>query len=1528
MSSYYDVTWALRTGTNTQTTINAFRNSVNTNYNFTGVSGGKLLSTLFSQHTTSGLINKFVLHIEFPNGLYKINSKGKQKSEAVNFLVEWKKSTDSTWNRLTARDANGDLYSTDANNGDWVKVGGKTGAKILKAITVDGLDLAIYNIRVRRSTHVSSSISKSDKAYAVFVSEVLHADLAYPNTALLALKLLATEQLSGQLPNIQTLVKGIKLRVPDIQQSGSNVPFEDVYWEGLGTNLAPLNNCTDPDNDANSTTGWTVSTGTGVSEAGGETGFRYKLTSPVGGDGQVIQTSAMSLTEGTTYKFTFSAGADVGDSYRVSIWDADSSVMDYFIWAQAGQGAGTWDNHIFYWTCGNTSTQYKIYFNSVNPNDVAYFDNFSFKEVKSVDFTTENWAKLSDWSDCTWDGISYVTQYSSNPAYCLRDFLLNTRYGLGEFITTIDIDDTTIDTSAKKQWQMVDPTIVLYEPGGGLSEKLIWAVGNQEHRNEMNFVIEGPGDPANVFRQMARIGRMLVFYSNGYIKFKYEEDESSVQLFTMGNVVENSFNLSFMPHTQIPNIMEVQFTDSNDKYKMNTMEVVDEDEWALGKPRRKKTLSLKGVTNTNQVLRETKFALNSAKYRRMAAEWKAPLHAVHCEPGDVVDFQHDVTQWGWGGKAVGGSSTTIQLDKDIPPEVVAAPASYTIKVQHSNDTIETFLLSGTDTDYTLTIQGTFVTTPVEDTVYLIGQADTTIFPFRIMGISITDDEELQIQAIEHEAAIYDDLGLQLDTKEYSELPNPSIVPGNVTNLTVTETRDKLGIAISFNAPSQTRSDGTDEDDNRATDYTWHRGDIYISVDNINFDKIGTAYEAVNTFNYTDVSLNQTYYIRVYSASRYVTSNTYEEFSIKVIGLFLKLVPPTGLELFGQGNNTAFPGKDAKFVWRPRLDVVGIGGVDVHDAAGGIDVWGLLKDFHIQILSGNTLLREEYVSKNDPTYIYTYEKNFEDNNGSVLGTFTIRVRQRTIGNKLSSAASLTVTSDTPQKPANITTAAEEDGVRFAWDEATISDFDYYEYRTKVASGSWSAWKTIYDNIITRWLTGTEMADQGQGQSIIYVEVRTVDLFGTTSSATAANDTCDNFKGYFTVSPTPGKGHFTTVASAIEGLSSAGGTIVLKEGKHQLPTTQITLPDKDLTFIGDGRELTKLIINTGAGQQNQFYAPSRSSAYTFRDFTASCTDVTNNIYFLSVTASTGAPKTTSKPKVTLENIKLAQIDQRDNNQNRGFYARIYPEGKFHMRDCLVSKGDRAMHIIGHDIDISRNTFDGLVIWNIYAQNSTASQQVGMNIEGNRFVNFRRTGIYVYNTTTNPAQGCNISKNTFLLRTATTTASDMYGPDTVYGIFYKWAKAGVIEGNNFILKNASTVPDTNQFSLMMPIYVSVADNVSVANNTCIASLNSPETFNFIRLNYCTKSTVLGNTGIMLNATSNGSYYGVYLDDEVQRCIVSDNNLSFNNRANDTGIYLSSGHVSVDCKYNTGRGNLIYNAGTGVNNNASYSDVQATVN
>ncbi|MDE2097818.1 MAG: hypothetical protein KGL39_11265 [Patescibacteria group bacterium] len=149
---------------------------------------------------------------------------------------------------------------------------------------------------------------------------------------------------------------------------------------------------------------------------------------------------------------------------------------------------------------------------------------------------------------------------------------------------------------------------------------------------------------------------------------------------------------------------------------------------------------------------------------------------------------------------------------------------------------------------------------------------------------------------------------------------------------------------------------------------------------------------------------------------------------------------SGLELYNQGINTVFSGKDAKFVWREAsvTDFYNIGSEPYGGNSGSLDQY--FKDYEVQILDVNTgaVLRTEYTTDN--SYIYTYEKNFEDNAGAPQRTFTIKVYERGQQTQISSIpAQLTVNNPAPALPTGVNIRASFKQIFVGYTAPNDSDY---------------------------------------------------------------------------------------------------------------------------------------------------------------------------------------------------------------------------------------------------------------------------------------------------------------------------------------------------------------------------------------------------------------------------------------------------------------------------------------------------------
>lgn len=211
----------------------------------------------------------------------------------------------------------------------------------------------------------------------------------------------------------------------------------------------------------------------------------------------------------------------------------------------------------------------------------------------------------------------------------------------------------------------------------------------------------------------------------------------------------------------------------------------------------------------------------------------------------------------------------------------------------------------------------------------------------------------------------------------------------------------------------------------------------------------------------------------------------------------------GLELFEQGNDTEFEGKDAKFTWRKSSarDWVDIGHEGLRGAgASRLDQY--FRDYQVEVWADNTLIRTEFVVDN--LYTYTYEKNAEDYERENLSVgayreFQVRVIQRGRNNQISaSTASLDVSNTAPKPLQNLSVVAGFSVVEISYNRPEDLDFAGVDIWVSETQGSdpdiTSPVATVSDN--------SYVVSGLNDDTVYYVRLRPFDLFGRTGTNTSA------------------------------------------------------------------------------------------------------------------------------------------------------------------------------------------------------------------------------------------------------------------------------------------------------------------------------------------------------------------------------------------------------------------------------------------
>lgn len=321
-ANFDGITQYTRMGTSNQSVIPNF-NDLNNSYT---VNVTLTKDSAYTYTTINDDVEKFVLTFNLPQGLFQQDGNtGSIKSWSVTYKVEYKLTTSGTWI---------DLGSTT--------ITGLNRSALRRTFTKDALAAGKYDIRVTR-TSANSSLdpTKTGELILLNVNEVQTDDLSYPNVALLGIKALATNQLSGQTPNFTTVVKGRKVNVPKVLNGMDEVDWEDYYWDPGANEFKLLS-------DDTSLT-WDGSTYVDKWSANPVWCFRDLLTNTRYGLGDYIDSNQITLADWVEMAKYCEEKVDDGSGsyekrYRLDVViDSHTKALDLVV-----QLAATFDAFVFY----------------------------------------------------------------------------------------------------------------------------------------------------------------------------------------------------------------------------------------------------------------------------------------------------------------------------------------------------------------------------------------------------------------------------------------------------------------------------------------------------------------------------------------------------------------------------------------------------------------------------------------------------------------------------------------------------------------------------------------------------------------------------------------------------------------------------------------------------------------------------------------------------------------------------------------------------------------------------------------------------------------------------------------------------------------------------------------------------------------------------------------------------------------------------------------------------------------------------
>lgn len=240
-----------------------------------------------------------------------------------------------------------------------------------------------------------------------------------------------------------------------------------------------------------------------------------------------------------------------------------------------------------------------------------------------------------------YNGTSWVTGETSNPAHWFMDFVLGRKDTNGKLLYGIGFNYAQLD------W-------------GNL---VAWADFCETEGLTFNAVIDGSQTAFDVLSAIARCGFASPSWSSGKLGVIFDARSASpVASFGMSNIIKDTFNVSYITE-QLAEEIVVRYVDPTNDWNQSEVRTTVP---GVTTPNRTSTVDLWGCTDTAMAGKFANYLAAQQYYRKRRITWESDFQGFVCNRGDVVLLSHDLTQWGYSGRIVSVDGDTVTLDRSVP----------------------------------------------------------------------------------------------------------------------------------------------------------------------------------------------------------------------------------------------------------------------------------------------------------------------------------------------------------------------------------------------------------------------------------------------------------------------------------------------------------------------------------------------------------------------------------------------------------------------------------------------------------------------------------------------------------------------------------------------------------------------------------------------------------------------------------------------------------------------------------------------
>ena len=370
-----------------------------------------------------------------------------------------------------------------------------------------------------------------------------------------------------------------------------------------------------------------------------------------------------------------------------------------------------------------------------------------------------------------WNGSAWVSQWSNNPAWVCWDILTQPVLDNNLNVVRYDgLDPSRLDLPSFTAWAAFCNVLV---PDG---------LGGSEPRCCYDGVFDTLTTLWDAALQVCNTARAQLVMRGTTISVVYDDARATpAQLFTVGNTLVSGFTETFLATADRAASIEVSYINANTQYNRDTLTVVNTaitESTAL-----RANVSLVGIRRSSQAWREANYRLAWNELLQTSASINVDIDAIACTVGDLVWLQHDVPQWGVGGRAGSGSTTThLVLDQSV---TLVSGTTYELKLRLDDDTLLTrTITTAPGTVAAVDVSVPFPSAPALYAPWAIGEIYKSVKQFLVLNIMRSSDQIAKINLIEYNASLYGlDAGIpDQPTPDVSGTIAVSVLPGALAEL--------------------------------------------------------------------------------------------------------------------------------------------------------------------------------------------------------------------------------------------------------------------------------------------------------------------------------------------------------------------------------------------------------------------------------------------------------------------------------------------------------------------------------------------------------------------------------------------------------------------------------------------------------------------------------------------------------------------------------------------------------------------------